>query len=41
MEVYEQWRTEGGLEGGSTPPLPLNSEGPPKSCQSQPHCENY
>ena len=34
-----QWRTEGGF-GGSTPPSPLNSEGPPKSCQIQPDCEN-
>ena len=25
--------------GGSTPP-PRNSEGPPKSCQTQPDCEN-
>ena len=33
-----RWRTEGGL-GGSTPP-PRNSEGPPKSCQTQPDCEN-
>jgi len=24
---------------GSTPP-PRNSEGPPKSCQTQPDCEN-
>jgi len=28
---------EGGLEG-LTPPR--NSEGPPKSCQTQPDCEN-
>jgi len=30
----EQWRTEGDL-GGSSPHL-RNSEGPPKSCQTQP-----
>ena len=30
----QQWRTEGGL-GCSTPPR--NSEGPPKSCQTQPN----
>ena len=29
----------GGL-GCSTPPPPRNSEGPPKSCQTQPDCEN-
>ena len=34
-----QWHTEGGL-GCSTPP-PRNSEGPPKSCQTQSDCENY
>jgi len=28
-----QWRTEG---GGFKPPSPRNSEGPPKSCQTQP-----
>ena len=32
------WRTEGGV-GGFKPP-PRNSEGPPKSCQTQPDCEN-
>ena len=32
-----QCRTEGEL-GGSNPPR--NSEGPPKSCQTQPECEN-
>jgi len=36
--IYYQWRTEGGL--GVQPPLPpRNSEGPPKSCQTQPDCE--
>ena len=35
----EQWRTEGCGLGGSNPPL-RNSEGPPKSCQTQPDCEN-
>ena len=31
----------GGVWGfKSTPPLPRNSEGPPKSCQTQPDCEN-
>ena len=34
----DQWRTEGGVFGGSTPPR--NSEGPPKSCKTQPDCEN-
>ena len=29
----------GGMLGCSTPP-PRNSEGPPKSCQTQPDCEN-
>jgi len=29
----------GGLGGGVQPPPP-NSEGPPKSCQTQPDCEN-
>ena len=33
-----QWCTEGG--GVQTPPGPQNSEGPPKSCQTQPECEN-
>jgi len=33
--VAYQWRTEG---GGSNPLR--NSEGPPKSCQKQPDCEN-
>jgi len=39
--VSAQWRTKG--EGGwgfiSSPP-PRNSEGPPKSYQTQPDCEN-
>ena len=38
-----QWRTEGGGGGGGfggSNPLPPNSEGPPKSCQTQPDCEN-
>ena len=26
--------------GGFNPPTPRNSEGPPKSCQTQPDCEN-
>jgi len=33
----EQWRTEGGC---SNPPSHRISEGPPKSCQTQPDCEN-
>ena len=34
-----QWRTEGGggLRGSNAP---RNAEGPPKSCQTQPDCEN-
>jgi len=36
---FRQRRTEGGF-GGSNPPPPGNSEGPPKSCQIQPECEN-
>ena len=35
--VFRQWRTEGG--GWGVQP-PQNSEGPPKSCQTQPDCEN-
>ena len=38
-----QWRTEGGGGVGlgvQTPP-PRNSEGPPKSCQTQPDCEKF
>jgi len=42
-DVYapRQWRTEGGW-GGSNSALPpfRKSEGPPKSCQTQPDCEN-
>ena len=34
----KQWRTEGGF--GVFNPPPRNSEGPPKSCQTQPDCEN-
>ena len=34
LRLPSQWRTGGGL-GCSNPP-PLNSEGPPKSCQTQP-----
>ena len=34
-----QWRAEGGF-GRFNPPPPRNSEGPPKSCQTQPDCEN-
>ena len=30
---------EGGVWGIQTPPPPRNSEGPPKSCQTQPDCE--
>jgi len=33
-----QWLTEGGSLGCSTPPR--NSEGPPKLWQTQPDCEN-
>jgi len=35
-----QWRTEGVGLGVQPPPLLRNSEGPPKSCQTQPDCEN-
>ena len=35
----EQWRTERGEFGVFNPP-PRNSDGPPKSCQTQPDCEN-
>jgi len=41
-DVYapRQWRIGGwGVWGGSTAP-PRNSEGPSKSCQTQPDCEN-
>ena len=34
-----QWRTEGAWVWGVQPPPPRNSEGPPKSCQTQPDCE--
>jgi len=34
-----QWHTERGF-GGLNPLPPRNSEGPPKSCQTQPDCEN-
>ena len=39
LALYDtpQWRTEGGV-GVLNPPR--NSEGPPKSCQIQPDCEN-
>ena len=33
-----QWRTEGGW--GVQPPPPRNSDGPSKSFQTQPDCEN-
>ena len=34
---WRQWRTEGsGFGGGGSTPPPRNSEGPPKSCQTQP-----
>ena len=32
-------KVSGVPKGGGQPPLP-NSEGPPKSCQTQPDCEN-
>ena len=35
----QQWRTEG-RGGFQPPPHPRNSEGPPKSYQTQPDCEN-
>jgi hypothetical protein len=38
-----QWHTEGGGGGcirGFKHPPSRNSEGPPKSCQTQPDCEN-
>ena len=42
MDGQMQWRTEGGrFGGGFNPPPPRNSEGPPKSCQTQPDCENF
>ena len=34
--ITQQWR----IEGGGFKPSPRNSEGPPKSCQTQPDCEN-
>ena len=41
MYSVGQWRTEGAGLGGSTQPPPQgNSEGPPKSCQTEPDCEN-
>ena len=33
--IWWQWRTEGGWVGGGFKPPPRNSEGPPKSCQTQ------
>ena len=39
IEHY-QWRTEGGGTWSFQTPPPRNSEGPPKSCQTQPDCEN-
>jgi len=36
---YSAVAYRGGL-GGSNPPPPRNSEGHPKSCQTQPDCEN-
>jgi len=38
MLAVGQWRTEGSF--GVFKPPPPNSEGPPKSCQTQPDCEN-
>ena len=35
-----QWRTEEEVLGYSNSPPPRNSESPPKSCQTQPDCEN-
>jgi len=35
---YHQWRNKGGCFRGFK--SPWNSEGPPKSCQTQPDCEN-
>ena len=35
--IYRQWRTEGGIGKFKSS---WNSEGPPKSCQTQPGCEN-
>jgi len=37
--ISGHWRTEEGFRGVQPPPPP-NSEGPPKSCQTQPDCEN-
>jgi len=34
------YRKGGGVWGVQTPPTPRNSEGPPKSCLTQPDCEN-
>ena len=38
LRTLHQWRTEGGF--GVFKPPPQNSEGRPKSCQTQPDCEN-
>ena len=38
-DIQEQWRTGEGWEV-QTPPPPRISEGAPKSCQTQPDCEN-
>jgi len=37
--LFKQWRSEGGGGVGVFKP-PRNSEGPSKSCQTQPNCEN-
>jgi len=44
ISCQRRWGTGvgGGFLGGirPPPPPPRNSEGPPKSCQTQPDCEN-
>ena len=40
IQCTMQWRTGGEGLGCSIPPTPRNSKGPPKSCQTQPDCEN-
>ena len=38
--TFKQWHTKGRVGLGGLNPPPRNSEGPPKSCQTQPDCEN-
>jgi len=40
LQCWGKWRTEGGeVWGVFNLPLHRNSQGPPKSCQTQPDCE--